>query len=168
VCTHPQRQEIDNALLAHARGYAAIAGRFGLVKSSVQRHEASHLVSRLRASRETQMLVDAQSLAAELRRLHDYVSRALDRAETDGDNRAVFLGVDTGGRSIERLMKLTVLSSIEERLNAVEAERAAEHEHGGERRDVCAEIAPGRSPAEGTRPATAAPTALPRVDAARA
>jgi len=85
------------------------------------------------------------TMTAELRRLHDYASRALDRAETEGDNRAVFLGVDTGGRSIERLLKLTVLSSIEERLNAVEAERAAEHEHVGERRDVCAESASGRS-----------------------
>jgi hypothetical protein len=145
ICTHPRHHEIDAALLAHARGYEAIAGRFGLVKSSVQRHEASHLAERLRAYRETQMVVDAQSLAAELRRLHDYASRALDRAETEGDNRAVFLGVDTGGRSIERLLKLTVLSSIEERLNAVEAERAAEHEHVGERRDVLAEIASGRS-----------------------
>ena len=114
------------------------------------------------------MLKDAASLVAELNRLHAYAGRALDAAEAAGDHRAVFLGVDAGGRSIERLLRLTVLSSIEERLNAVEAERAAEHEHGGERRDVCAKIAPGRSPAEGTGPAAAAPTALPRVDAARA
>jgi len=107
-------------------------------------------------------------ISRRVRRLHDYASRAPDRAETEGDNRAVFLGVDTGGRSIERLLKLTVLSSIEERLNAVEAERVAKHEHVGKRRDVCAESASGRSPAEGICPAVAAPTALPRVAAARA
>jgi hypothetical protein len=43
VCKHPQRRAIDAALLLHAAGYQAIAGHFGLVKSSLQRHEAVHL-----------------------------------------------------------------------------------------------------------------------------
>jgi len=168
VCSHDRHREIDAAILRHATGYLKIAREYGLVLASVQRHAANHLSAQLRAHKEIEMLKDAASLVAELNRLHAYAGRALDAAEAAGDHRAVFLGVDAGGRSIERLLRLTVLSSIEERLNAVEAERAAEHEHGGERRDVCAKIAPGRSPAEGTGPAAAAPTALPRVDAARA
>src|SRR5260370_15352556 len=168
VCSHDRHREIDAAILRHATGYLKIARHYGLVLASVQRHAANHLAAQLRAHKEIEMLKDAASLVAELNRLHAYASRALDAAEAAGDHRAVFLGVDAGGRSIERLLKLTVLSSIEERLNAVEAERAAEHEHVGERQDVCAEIAPGRSPAEATRPATAPLTALPRGAAARA
>jgi hypothetical protein len=145
ICSHDRHREIDAAIVRHATGYLKIARHYGLVLASVQRHAANHLAAQLRAHKEIEMLKDAASLAAELNRLHAYACRALDTAESAGDNRAVFLGVDTGGRSIERLLKVTVLSSIEERLNAAEAERAAEHEHIDERRDVCAEIASGRS-----------------------
>src|SRR5260370_26692816 len=143
VCSHDRHREIDAAILRHATGYLKIARHYGLVLASVQRHAANHLAAQLRAHKEIEMLKDAASLVAELNRLHAYASRALDAAEAAGDHRAVFLGVDAGGRSIERLLKLTVLSSIEERLNAVEAEKAAERERIGERRHIFAEITCG-------------------------
>jgi hypothetical protein len=148
ACRHPEHAAVDAALLAHTAGYRRIAARFGLKDTSLRRHEREHLGERLRAQKEIEMLKDAASLVAELNRLHAYARRALDAAEAAGDHRAVFLGVDAGGRSIERLMKLTLLASIEERLNAVEADAegsAPSHEHLGERRALFAEIAPSRS-----------------------
>jgi hypothetical protein len=147
ACRHPEHAAVDAALLAHTAGYRRIAARFGLKDTSLRRHEREHLGERLREQKDIEMLKDAASLVAELNRLHAYTSRALDAAEAQGDHRAVFLGVDAGGRSIERLMRLTTLSEIEARLNAVEADRESEHEHEhlGERRELFAETPPGRS-----------------------
>jgi len=150
ACHHPEHAAVDAALLAHTAGYPRIAAAFGLKDTSLRRHEREHLGARLREVRDKQMLLDAARLMAELNELQLYTRRALAAAEGAGDHRAVFVGVDAAGRNVERLLKLTVLASIEERLNAVEAERAAEHEHIGERRHIFAEITGGgggRAPA---------------------
>lgn len=44
VCSHGERQAIDKALVA-GDSYRVVAGRFGLVPSSVQRHQNTHLVA---------------------------------------------------------------------------------------------------------------------------
>lgn len=50
MCTHPQRREIDDALLAGTL-YRAIARRFGMHTASANRHARCHLSQRLEESR---------------------------------------------------------------------------------------------------------------------
>lgn len=48
VCTHAKRDEINN-LLARGTSSRSVAGQFGLSKSAVARHAASHLPAELAA-----------------------------------------------------------------------------------------------------------------------
>src|SRR5260221_8724078 len=132
VCSHTQRHEIDAALLEHATGYAKIAGRYGLVLSSVQRHAQNHLGAFLRKSKAARLLMDADSLVAEMNRLHTHTRGVIQRAEANHDERLVLLGVAEGRRNAETLAKLGALGSIEERLRALEQKGAADV-HTGDR-----------------------------------
>ena len=125
VCTHPQRREIDAALVEHAAGYRAIAARFALTKPSLQRHEANHLGVLLRQSKAARLLGDAASLVGEMNRLHVHTRGVIQRAEASHDERLVLLGVAEGRRNAETLAKLGALGSIEERLQALEEWKGA-------------------------------------------
>jgi hypothetical protein len=65
VCTHPQRDAINAALLANTSGYRcgyrAVAGRFGLAPTSVQPHYDNCL---RRTLKEANMRVNADVLRA--------------------------------------------------------------------------------------------------------
>jgi hypothetical protein len=120
VCTHPQRHEIDAALVRREVGYRAVAGRYGLVPVSVWRHMQTHLRDTIRQSKEAQMLASSESLMAELNRLHEYANWALDTAKDAGDTRTVLAGVDVARRNVERLERLGPLGDAVRRLAALE------------------------------------------------
>jgi hypothetical protein len=65
VCTHPQRREIDAALIERAVSYHSVALGFGLNEFAVKRHQQSHLRARLEEAK----MLDAQALAAHRGRL---------------------------------------------------------------------------------------------------
>jgi hypothetical protein len=120
ICSHDRHRDIDAAIVRHATGYLKIACEYGVVLASVQRHAQNHLREQLRAHRETEMLLSAESLLSELNRLHGYASRALDAAEAEGDHRTVLAAVDVAAKNVERLAKLGALGEIEQRLAALE------------------------------------------------
>jgi hypothetical protein len=129
ICSHPERQAIDAALLVHEAGYRDIGRRFGVEKDALYAHAHTHLAEQIREHKELAMLASSESLMAELNRLHTYATWALDRAKASDDARTVLAGVDVAGRNVERLAKLGPVGEIEQRLLALEAAKA--HEEGG-------------------------------------
>src|SRR5260370_36331000 len=96
VCSHTQRHEIDAALLEHATGYAKIAGRYGLVLSSVQRHAQNPLWAFLSQTKAARLLMDADSLVAEMNLLHTHTRGAIQSAAANHDERVAVLAVAEG------------------------------------------------------------------------
>ncbi len=135
ACQHPQRAEIDAALLAHRESYLAIAGHFGLAKSSLQRHEAHHLGETLRSSREARTLMDAASLVAEMNRLHRHAWHVLRRAEDSGDDRLALAAIREARGDVETLAKLGPLGDIERRLLALEQGGKDGHDNADDAND---------------------------------
>ena len=43
ACAHPERAAIESELLADARSFRTVAGRYGLSSSAVDRHRAKHM-----------------------------------------------------------------------------------------------------------------------------
>ena len=62
ICTHPQRDEIDQAILA-GQPLRRIAPRYGVTETSLRRHRDNHLAKALEKARETAEALRAERLA---------------------------------------------------------------------------------------------------------
>jgi hypothetical protein len=74
VCTHPERQNIDKALVAMSSPYREIALRYGLgSQMAVMRHKADHLLPSIVAAWQRERADNGAELASELRGWMDTV-----------------------------------------------------------------------------------------------
>jgi len=112
VCTHPQRQVIDEALIAGA-GLRDIAGRFGLSKSALERHKANHLPASLAQAKEAAEVAQADDLLGELRKLQRITLGLLSKAYSAGDLRTAVSAVGQARGNLELFGKL--LGQLDER-----------------------------------------------------
>lgn len=83
VCTHPQREAIDEALVG-GMANRAIGRRWDLHKDAVARHKANHLSSAVQAQHTEQVAEAATTALARLERLFTRVERVLTAAEREG------------------------------------------------------------------------------------
>jgi hypothetical protein len=105
VCTHPEREAIDVALL-EAVTYREIQTRFGgLNKSSLCRHK-KHVRAVLVKAEEAKDLTRADSLLEEIGRLRQKAMRIATKAEEMGDLRTALAGVRELTRIVELMAKL--------------------------------------------------------------
>lgn len=66
VCRHKERDRIDR-LLVMGTSERAVAGEFGLMRSSVHRHRLNHLPEKLLKAKDAHEIAQADSLVAENR-----------------------------------------------------------------------------------------------------
>ena len=106
ICNHPQRLEIDTALVAGV-SYRAIASQYGVSREAVGRHKRNgHIAEQIAKvakkkeiqqakevqaailAQEAQEVADAQTILDEVSRLKGRALTILDRAETEGTREA--------------------------------------------------------------------------------
>ncbi len=83
TCAHAERPAID-LLLVNGRDVRDVAERFGLSKSSVDRHRANHLPAELAKAKAAEDVAHADDLLAEVQRLKARAFGILDKAEKAG------------------------------------------------------------------------------------
>lgn len=88
VCDHPDLARIDSALLGN-ESMRAIASRFGLNKSAVQRHSENHLPALLVKAHEAATIAQADTLLEQVQRAQTRVLGWLDAAEKDKDRKSL-------------------------------------------------------------------------------
>ena len=89
VCAHPERQAIEQALVAVESPYRDIARRYGLSKDALLRHKADHLLPEIVAAWRAERHGNGLELADELRGWMTTISkllRACDEWLTDPDD----------------------------------------------------------------------------------
>ena len=101
ICTHPERDAIDRALVA-ATPKRRIAAECGINKASVRRHAAAHLPGALVKASVIQEVARADDLLGLARRLQHEALDVLEHAKADGNLGGVL-------QAIDRLQKGTVL-----------------------------------------------------------
>lgn len=84
VCDHAKRDEIDRALVADRASDRAIASKYGLTRSSVQRHGEKHLPERLAQAVEKREGLTADSLVKRLEELSALARGILEANYEDG------------------------------------------------------------------------------------
>jgi len=92
VCTRPDRAEIDAALVAPG-SFRAVSRRFAVGSDALERHHKAHVPAALAKAQEASELTDADSLAAEVRKLKADARRLGAKAEKKGDLRTALAAI---------------------------------------------------------------------------
>jgi len=114
VCHHPKRAEIDHELVGGAPALQ-VADQYKLARSSVQRHQTSHLLEKIAKaakSRDVREVVEAVKLVEVAREMLAKLQRLAENAEQDKDIRGAVSAI---GKIPDFLR---ILGEIEGRLQA--------------------------------------------------
>lgn len=122
VCAHPQRPEIDKAILA-GESYRGIAGRFKpLASSSIERHRNKCVSTALERAKER----ETWTITGQMRDLCFCASRTLETAEKSGKVRDVTLASREARETLMALARLTGELDESTRVNVMIAQREAQ------------------------------------------
>ena len=108
ICIHPQRESIDQELLA-GRGYRSVANQFGVGPSSVFRDRRDHLASLMAKALDTRELRDLEhggDMLDQLEFLNQKTLRILADAEKAGDRRGALAAIREARSTIELTAKM--------------------------------------------------------------
>lgn len=105
VCDHPQKAEIEKAILKGNESMCGIARRYAVSNDSVERHFKRHMTKDVVAALEDGRKRNGKSL---IDQLHDIQERSLAVLDTAGDDHAMLLkAVAECRKNIETMAKLT-------------------------------------------------------------
>ncbi len=105
ICRHPERTEIDAALVEH-RPFRTIARQFDASKDALIRHHDNHLPAELVKAKDTAEVAHADAILAQVQELHVRAMKVLDTVEEDKDWRAAIGAIREARGCIELLGKL--------------------------------------------------------------
>ncbi|MCH7536116.1 MAG: hypothetical protein IH948_10330 [Bacteroidetes bacterium] len=105
VCSNPKRKEIDQ-LLINGNSIRAIASQFKLNRSSLQRHNKSHILKRLSKSNEAKEIANAENLIEQVRSLQKEALSILKEAKKKKDLKTAVLAINSAKGVLELLGKL--------------------------------------------------------------
>jgi len=106
VCGHPDRQAVEEAILANASN-RAIARQWRVSKDSVRRHvESGHVSARVAKAHAAAEVANADDLLQQLKALKNKAISLLVQAEREGDIRTALAGVKEARGCLEVLMEV--------------------------------------------------------------
>lgn len=105
VCAHPNRAEIDRALMAGG-AFRNIAERYGTSATALTRHKKEHVPGHVAKAKEAAQVADADDLLQQLKALRNKAISILQQAEKAGDYRTALMGIREARGCIETLMEV--------------------------------------------------------------
>ena len=105
VCTHPQREAIDRALVAGGPR-STVAQSYGLSERSVGRHEAEHLPAAMVKGEEARQEAHAFDVVKQLRAINGATLQILKESRETRDNDMALKAIDRVQKQIELQAKL--------------------------------------------------------------
>ncbi|MGE5618095.1 MAG: hypothetical protein ACM3US_02425 [Sphingomonadaceae bacterium] len=106
VCQHPQRGDIEAALLAQG-SLRTIADRWSVSKTALIRHRDDHLPAALVQAKAAGEVARADDLLGQVQGLQTKALDLLRKAEADGDYRTALAGIREARGCLELLAELT-------------------------------------------------------------
>jgi hypothetical protein len=112
VCNHPDREEIDRALVA-GEANTQLSSVFAVSEQALRRHKGSHLPARLVMAEKAQEVAQADDLLDQLKDLQTRTLAILEAAETTNQHRTALSAIREARSNLELLAKL--LGELDER-----------------------------------------------------
>ena len=112
VCSHPNRAEIDRALV-RGESFRNVAKQHSVSTTALFRHRWEHIPKLLTQAQAAEETAHADTLLDQLRSLQQRTLSILDQAEHSGDARAALGAIGEARRNLELLAKL--LGELDER-----------------------------------------------------
>jgi hypothetical protein len=106
VCEHPERREIDRALVSRSASYRAISCQYELGREAVRRHTREHLPELLSKAYAAEEAARADELLTDVRSLQLKTLLVLQEAERAGDLRTVLAAVREARGNITLLAEM--------------------------------------------------------------
>jgi len=118
ICRHPQREDIDAALVAGSATYRAIAERYGTSLTALHRHKKEHLPLELVKAQEAQEVAQADTLLGQIMDLQTRTLSILQRAEKAGDLRTALQAVREARGNLELLARMMTAAILTEQIGS--------------------------------------------------
>jgi hypothetical protein len=112
ICTHPEREAIDEALVGGI-AFPALVAEYRVSKDSLSRHKANHLPAKLVMAQAAEEVAQADDLLGQMRALHARTLAVLEAAETTNQHRTALSAIREARNNLELLAKL--LGELDER-----------------------------------------------------
>jgi hypothetical protein len=112
VCTHPDRESIDEALVG-GTALSALSAKYRVSEDAVGRHKGNHLPAKLVMAQAAEEVTQADSLLEQVRDLQSRAYGILDKAEGTGELRTALGAIREARGNLELLAKL--LGELDER-----------------------------------------------------
>jgi hypothetical protein len=105
VCSHPEREAIDSALVGDASN-RSVASLYDVSEAAVRRHKGNHLPAKLVMAEKAKEVAQADGLLEQVRDLQGRALAILDQAEMSGDLRTALGAIREARGNLELLAKL--------------------------------------------------------------
>lgn len=105
VCAHPEREDIDQALVSDSSNLS-LSAEFGVTESALRRHKRNHLPASLVKSQEAREVAASDDLLAQVRGLQERTLAILETAEDTRQHRTALSAIKEARSNLELLGKL--------------------------------------------------------------
>lgn len=112
VCSHPDREAIDEALVGGI-AFPALVAKYRVSKDSLSRHKANHLPAKLVMAQAAVEVAEADDLLDQVRSLQARTLAILEAAEGSSQHRTALAAIREARSNLELLAKL--LGELDER-----------------------------------------------------
>ncbi len=112
VCAHPERESIDEALVA-GTALSALSAKYRVSEDAMGRHKSNHLPAKLVMAEQAAEIAEAGSLLDQVKDLQSRALGILSKAEASGELRTALGAIREARGNLELLAKL--LGELDER-----------------------------------------------------
>ena len=105
ICTHPEREAIDQALVTDTPN-RRIAAQFSISEQAVRRHKDEHLPALMVKSEHAREIAHADDLLHEANRLYAVATTVMEAGQKSNNHELVLKAVGTAGRVLGLLGEL--------------------------------------------------------------
>jgi hypothetical protein len=105
VCSHPDREAIDEALVGGI-AFPALVAEYRVSKDSLSRHKANHLPAKLVLAQQAEEVAEADDLLDQVRDLQARTLAILEAAEGTNQHRTALSAIREARSNLELLAKL--------------------------------------------------------------
>jgi hypothetical protein len=107
ICSHPERDEIEDAVVIHSQGKRRVAAQHGVTEQSLRRHLREHFPALLALARDAERAARADGLLDRLEALQSRTLAILEATEETHEHRTALAAIREARGNLELIGEVT-------------------------------------------------------------